>query len=125
MSNTVSQIKFGTDGWRAIIADTYTLENVKILAQAVADYLGRGKKVAVGFDTRFMSDKFAQAAAVVLKSNDLDAILSDRPTPTPALSFAIKSRKLDLGIMITASHNPAEYNGFKIKNSSGGALARS
>jgi len=123
MSNAVSQIKFGTDGWRAIIADTYTLENVKILSQAVADYLGKGKKVAVGFDTRFMSNKFAQAAAVVLQSNGITVLLSDRPTPTPALSFVVKLRKLDLGIMITASHNPAEYNGFKIKNSSGGGAS--
>jgi len=124
MSNTASQIKFGTDGWRAIIADTYTLENVKILTQAVADYLGAGKKVAIGFDTRFMSEKFALACAIVFKSNNIDVILSDRPTPTPALSFAVKSLKLDLGIMITASHNPAEYNGFKIKNSSGGGASQ-
>jgi len=123
MCNDISQIKFGTDGWRAIIADTYTFENVKILTQAVADYLGSGKKVAIGFDTRFMSDKFAKCAAVVLKSNGIKVVLSDQPTPTPALSFAVKSRKLDLGIMITASHNPAEYNGFKIKNSSGGGAS--
>jgi len=120
MSNTASQIKFGTDGWRAIIADTYTLENVRILAQAVADYLGSGKKAAVGYDTRFMSANFAMAAAIVLKNNGIEVILSDQPTPTPALSFVVKSRKLDLGIMITASHNPAEYNGFKIKNAAGG-----
>lgn len=124
MSNTVSQIKFGTDGWRAIIADTYTLENVRILAQAVADYLGSGKKVAVGYDTRFMSAKFAEAAAIVLKNNGMEVILSDQPTPTPALSFIVKSRKLDLGIMITASHNPAEYNGFKIKNAAGGGASQ-
>lgn len=124
MSNTASQIKFGTDGWRAIIADTYTFENVKILSQAVADYLGSGKRVAVGYDTRFMSANFAEAASVVLKSNGIEAYLSDRPTPTPALSFAVKSLKLDLGIMITASHNPAEYNGFKIKNSSGGGASQ-
>jgi len=123
MNNIASQIKFGTDGWRAIIADTYTLENVKILSQAVADYAGPGKKLAIGFDTRFMSDKFALACAVVLKSNGIDVLLSDRPTPTPALSFAVKSRNLDLGIMITASHNPAEYNGFKIKNSAGGGAS--
>ncbi len=124
MSNTVSQIKFGTDGWRAIIADTYTLENVRVLSQAVADYLGSGKKVAVGYDTRFMSAKFAEAAAIVLKNNGMEVILSDRPTPTPALSFVVKSRKLDLGIMITASHNPAEYNGFKIKNAAGGGASQ-
>lgn len=124
MCNTVSQIKFGTDGWRAIIADTYTLENVKILTQGVADYLGSGKKVAVGYDTRFMSGKFAEAAALVLQNNGMEVVLSDRPTPTPALSFAVKSRKLDLGIMITASHNPAEYNGFKIKNAAGGGASQ-
>ena len=124
MGNAATQIKFGTDGWRAVIADTYTIENVKILTQAVADFLGSGKKVAVGYDTRFMSDKFAQAAAIVLKSNGLEVILSDQPIPTPALSFAVKSRKLDLGIMITASHNPAEYNGFKIKNAAGGGASQ-
>ena len=124
MSNAVSQIKFGTDGWRAIIADTYTLENVRILAQAVADYLGSGKKVAVGYDTRFMSGKFAEEAAIVLKNNGLEVTLSDRPTPTPALSFIVKLRKLDLGVMITASHNPAEYNGFKIKNAAGGGASQ-
>jgi phosphomannomutase len=124
MGNAAEQIKFGTDGWRAVIADTYTLENVKILSQAVADFLGSGKKIAVGFDTRFMSDKFALAAAVVFKSNGIEAVLSDRPIPTPALSFAVKSRKLDLGIMITASHNPAEYNGYKIKNAAGGGASQ-
>ncbi|MFA5275373.1 MAG: phosphoglucomutase/phosphomannomutase family protein [Candidatus Omnitrophota bacterium] len=116
-----AQIKFGTDGWRAVIADTYTFENLKIISQAVSDYAGSGKKIAVGFDTRFMSDKFAAITAEVLKNNAIKVVLSDRPIPTPALSFAVKSGKMDLGIMITASHNPAEYNGFKIKNSSGGA----
>lgn len=121
MSGTASVIKFGTDGWRAIIADTYTYENVRILTQAVADYLGKGKKVAIGYDTRFMSEKFAQAAAVVLGNNGIEVILSDCCLPTPALSLAVKENKCDLGIMITASHNPAEYNGFKIKMPSGGA----
>jgi phosphomannomutase len=121
MSETVSGIKFGTDGWRAIIADTYTYENVRILTQAVADYLGSGKKVAVGYDTRFMSGKFAQTAAEVLGNNGIKVILSDCCLPTPALSLAVKNNKCDLGIMITASHNPAEYNGFKIKMPSGGA----
>jgi len=118
-----AKIKFGTDGWRAVIADSYTFENLKKVAQAVADYAGQGKKIAVGFDTRFMSDKFAAITAEVFKNNGLACVLSDRPIPTPALSFAVKSRKMDLGIMITASHNPAEYNGFKIKNSSGGAAS--
>ncbi|MDD5166155.1 MAG: phosphoglucomutase/phosphomannomutase family protein [Candidatus Omnitrophica bacterium] len=116
-----SGIKFGTDGWRGIIADNYTFSNLKILAQAVADYLGSGKKVAIGFDTRFMSGDFAQIVANVLAANSLEVLLSDRPTPTPTLSFAVRERKFDLGVMITASHNPAAYNGFKIKMPSGGA----
>ena len=115
------EIKFGTDGWRGIIGDNYTFENLKILSQAVADYLGAGKKVAVGFDTRFMSGSFAEVAAEVLKSNGIEVLLSDRPIPTPALSLTVKSKKMDLGIMITASHNPAEYNGFKIKDPTGGS----
>ena len=121
MSGSATVIKFGTDGWRAIIADTYTYENVRILSQAVSDYLGSGKKVAVGYDTRFMSEKFAQAAAETLGNNGIEVILSDCFLPTPALSLAVKNNKCDLGIMITASHNPAEYNGFKIKLPSGGA----
>jgi phosphomannomutase len=115
------EIKFGTDGWRGVIADNYTYKNLKIVSQAVADYLGSGKTVAVGFDTRFMSGKFAAICAQVLRNNGIGVLLSDRPVPTPTLSFTVKTRKLDLGIMITASHNPAEYNGFKIKMPSGGA----
>lgn len=121
MSNLTDEIKFGTDGWRGIIGDNYTFKNLKILTQAVADYLGEGKKVAVGFDTRFMSDCFARITAEVLKNNGIEVVLSDRACPTPTLSFTVKSKKLDLGIMITASHNPPEYNGFKIKIPSGGA----
>ncbi|MDD4979694.1 MAG: phosphoglucomutase/phosphomannomutase family protein [Candidatus Omnitrophica bacterium] len=115
------EIKFGTDGWRGIIAKNYTFKNLKIVSQAVADYLGSGKDAAVGYDTRFMSADFAEAAAGVLENNGIKVLLSDRAVPTPALSFAVRSRKLDLGIMITASHNPAQYNGFKIKIPSGGA----
>jgi phosphomannomutase len=114
-------IKFGTDGWRGVIADNYTFKNLKIVSQAVADYLGAGKKAVVGFDTRFMSEVFAEIAAEVLKNNNIEVVLSDRPIPTPALSFCVKRKKMDLGVMITASHNPAEYNGFKIKTSSGAA----
>ncbi|MDD2752241.1 MAG: phosphoglucomutase/phosphomannomutase family protein [Candidatus Omnitrophica bacterium] len=118
-----AEIKFGTDGWRGIIADNYTFKNLKILSQAVADYVGPGKKIAVGFDTRFMSKNFAAIVAEVFKNNNLEVLLSDRAIPTPALSLTVKLRKFDLGIMITASHNPAEYNGFKIKNASGGAAS--
>ena len=115
------EIKFGTDGWRAIIADTYTFKNERILSQAVADYLGAGKRVVVGYDTRFMSGRFAEISAEVLSNNGIEVILSDRYILKREVSFAVKSRKLDLGIMITASHNPAEYNGFKIKDSTGGS----
>jgi len=117
----MSEIKFGTDGWRGVIGDNYTFRNLKVVSQAVADYLGGGKKVAVGYDTRFMSGQFAEIVAEVLGNNGIEVTLSDRATPTPALSFIVKNRKLDLGVMITASHNPAEYNGFKIKVASGGA----
>jgi phosphomannomutase len=116
-----NEIKFGTDGWRGVIAGDFTFQNLKIVSQAVADYLGPGKKVAVGYDTRFMSPDFAKIAAEVFRGNGMKVLLSDRPIPTPVLSFTVKSRILDLGIMITASHNPAEYNGFKIKMPSGGA----
>ena len=116
-----TEIKFGTDGWRAVIGQDYTFENLKIVSQAVADYLGSGKTIAVGFDTRFMSDRFAEVVSGIFRNNGIEVILSDRAIPTPALSFTVKNRRLDLGIMITASHNPCEYNGFKIKNSSGGA----
>jgi len=116
-----SEIKFGTDGWRAVIGDNYNFKNLRILAQATADYLREGKKIVIGFDTRFMSDKFAYVVAEVLSNNAIKTVLSDRPVPTPALSLAVKQLKADLGIMITASHNPAEYNGFKIKMPSGGA----
>lgn len=119
-----AEIKFGTDGWRGIIAQEFTVKNLKIVSQAVADYLGPGKKAAVGYDTRFMSGDFARITAEVLKNNVIEVILSDRPIPTPALSFAVRERKLDLGVMITASHNPAEYNGFKIKTTSGGAAGQ-
>ncbi len=121
-------IKFGTDGWRGVISDDFTFENVRRVAQAVAEYynqkLANGiyrPKVAVGFDTRFLSDKYAQIVGDVLIRNGIDVIVSEGPVPTPALSFAVKQRKLDAGVMITASHNPPEYNGIKIKNSLGGA----
>lgn len=117
------EIKFGTDGWRGVIAQNYTFKNLAVLSQAVADYAqaGKGKKIAVGYDTRFMSGRFARAVAEVLRNNGIRVTLSDRAIPTPALSFAVRTRKLDLGVMITASHNPPEYNGFKIKTPSGGA----
>lgn len=120
----MAEIKFGTDGWRAIIAEDYTFENLKIVSQAVADYAGKGKKIAVGYDTRFMSEDFARAVSRVLSANGIEVTLSNAAIPTPALSFAVKNRSLDLGVMITASHNPPQFNGFKIKTSTGGAAGQ-
>ena len=117
----MADIKFGTDGWRAIIGEDYTFDNLRIVGQAVADYFGPGKKAAVGYDSRFMSGRFAQLVSEVLSANGIEVLLSDRLIPTPTLSFTVKNRRLDFGVMITASHNPAEYNGFKLKASSGGA----
>jgi len=123
-----NEIKFGTDGWRGIISESFTFENVRRVAQAIADYYnqasaakGRAAKIAVGYDTRFLSDKYARAVSEVLADNGIEVSLSDRPLPTPALSFAVPHRKLTAGVMITASHNPAEYNGIKIKTAEGGA----
>jgi len=128
MSNLNPEIKFGTDGWRGIISDNFTFKNVKRVAQAIADYYSSVLrtpysvlKIAVGYDTRFLSKEFAQEVADVLSKNGIEVTLSDRPIPTPTLSFAVRKRRLTAGVMITASHNPAEYNGIKIKTSSGGA----
>ena len=118
-------IKFGTDGWRAVISDDFTFENVQRVARAVAGYYNdtqhAPRKIAIGYDTRFLSDKYAELVAKVFSQNGIESILSDRPIPTPTLSLAVKNKKLTAGIMITASHNPAAYNGIKIKNATGGA----
>lgn len=119
-----NEIKFGTDGWRGIISDNFTFDNVKRAAQAIADYYSvteKRPKMAVGYDTRFLSDKYAQIVSEVLAKNGVDVILSDRPIPSPMLSFTVSHRGLTSGVMITASHNPAEYNGIKIKTACGGA----
>lgn len=128
MCDVKTNIKFGTDGWRGVISDDFTFENLKRAAQAIADYYNRiphpasrNPQIAVGYDTRFLSDKYAEVVSAVLIQNGIDAELSFAAVPTPALSFAVKHTRQDAGIMITASHNPAEYNGLKLKNSEGGA----
>ncbi|MFA4984257.1 MAG: phosphoglucomutase/phosphomannomutase family protein [Candidatus Omnitrophota bacterium] len=126
MSSLKAEIKFGTDGWRAIISDTFTFKNVRRVAQAIADYYNAGRsrgkaRMAVGYDTRFLSDKYARLVSEVLADNGIEVILADNPVPTPMLSFAVKRKRLTAGVMITASHNPASYNGIKIKTASGGA----
>lgn len=126
----MSVIKFGTDGWRGIISDNFTFNNVRRVGFAIADYYNRKKplknkssgiKIAVGYDTRFLSATYARIIGEVLASKGIKVILSDRAVPTPALSFTVKLNKLSAGVMITASHNPAAYNGIKIKTDSGGA----
>lgn len=122
-------IKFGTDGWRAVISEDFTFDNVKKVAQAVADYIvkdtqglkARDNRVVIGYDTRFLSEKYAEIIACVFAANGVTTVLSDRPTPTPSVSFAIRKRGMIGGIMVTASHNPARYNGIKYKAYYGGS----
>ncbi len=116
-------IQFGTDGWRAIIGEAFTFDNVAQVAQAYASYLlsHQGRRVVVGYDTRFMADRFAHKAAEVLAANGLEVHLSKTYLPTPVLSFAVKHLEADGGVMLTASHNPPEYLGFKIKGPYGGS----
>jgi alpha-D-glucose phosphate-specific phosphoglucomutase len=116
-------IKFGTDGWRALIADQFTFENVRYVALGSAEYLNNTKdnsSVVIGYDTRFLSDKFAEEVAKVLASQGIKVFLADKIASTPQASYNTKFLGADLGIVITASHNPAEYSGFKVKGSFGG-----
>jgi phosphoglucomutase len=119
-------IRFGTSGWRAVIADEFTLANVRRAAAAIAQILlesDAAKRGAfVGYDTRFMSDRFAREAATVVASRGIPVWLSPAPVPTPAVAFAIVSGRRAGGINITASHNPPEYNGLKF-STAGGAPA--
>jgi alpha-D-glucose phosphate-specific phosphoglucomutase len=130
MSDIRSQIKFGTDGWRAIISDTFTFENVRIVAQAVADWVNKDnpefllKSASVGFDNRFLSAEYAEAVAEVFAANGIKAYLADTSLPTPTLSLGVVDLKNVCGIMITASHNPAKFNGIKIKTAQGGAASK-
>jgi phosphomannomutase len=120
-------IKFGTDGWRAVIAEDFTFQNVERVAQAAGDYWiehpvpSTEKRVVVGYDRRFLSDRFGTRTAEVLAGNGFEVILTPEPTPTPAVSFAVKARHAVGGVMITASHNPPVFNGFKLKSYFGGS----
>jgi phosphomannomutase len=129
----VAQIKFGTDGWRAVIAEDFTFANVARVAQATADFwkseisnsqseiFRRKPKVVVGYDRRFFSDRFAQTTAEVFAGNNFQVVLTPEPTPTPSVSFAVKQLHAVGGVMITASHNPPSFNGFKLKSYYGGS----
>lgn len=118
------KIAFGTDGWRAVIADDYTFENVRICAQAFADELKRDRPergCVIAYDNRFHSENFATTVGEVMAANGIKAIVTDRGTPTPVLSFTILDRGAAGGVIVTASHNPATYNGFKVRRDYGGA----
>ena len=126
--NELAQIKFGTDGWRAIIARDFTFANLERVAQAYAEYLKQQSPVAnqlvvIGFDRRFLSEQFARRAAEVIVGNGLGIALFQEPEPTPLISWAVKDLQAIGGIMITASHNPATFNGFKIKAPWGGSAS--
>jgi alpha-D-glucose phosphate-specific phosphoglucomutase len=125
-------IKFGTDGWRAVISDDFTFANVRLVAQAIAEVLhenaessgtrnGKQPRAIVGFDTRFLSDRYARAVAEVLAANGLCVSLAKADAPTPVVSFAIPTLGAVGGVMITASHNPPRYNGIKLKSAYGGS----
>ncbi|MFC1898900.1 phosphoglucomutase/phosphomannomutase family protein [Chloroflexota bacterium] len=120
---TDNPIKFGTDGWRGIIAEDFTFDNVRICAQAMADYLKRAdlskRGLVIGYDTRFASEDFAAATAEVIAGNDIKAYLCSKPTPTPIISYGVIHKHAGGAIIITASHNPGKWNGFKIKSEHG------
>ena len=121
-----NQIKFGTDGWRGVIAEDYTFDNVRRCAQGFASYLlSKGKQgqwVIVGHDKRFSSENFAAAVAEVLVGNGLKVYLTDGATPTPVIAYAVVDKKAAGAVNITASHNPPTDNGFKVRNETGGAI---
>lgn len=122
----VTPIVFGTDGWRGRIADVYTYASVRQCAQGFATYLhetkGTDRPVVVGYDQRFASEHFAAAAAEVLAGNGLGVLLTDGATPTPAISFSVLDRQACGAVNITASHNPPDDNGFKVRDHRGGAI---
>ena len=128
-------IHFGTDGWRAVISDTFTFHNLRMVSQAIADTVSTDtwndgqpvslqpseRKMVVGFDTRFLSDRYATEVARVLAANGISVYLTQADVPTPATSFAVKNLSAIGGVMITASHNAPRYNGVKLKASYGGS----
>jgi len=118
------RIKFGTSGWRGVIADDFTFNSVRVVTQAIADHLTaqglKEKGVVVGYDTRFLSERFAAEAVKVLAATGIRSFLSSRDVPTPAVAFDIIRRRAAGGINFTASHNPPEYNGLKFSPSWGG-----
>src|SRR5579864_4088967 len=121
----LTPIKFGTDGWRGIIADDFTFENVRRVAGAIAAYVLKHEDarhgVIVGYDTRFTSPHAARVAAEVLAGAGVPVKLANDYTPTPAISFAVKQRGAAGGVVVTSSHNPWNWNGMKFKGKFGGS----
>jgi phosphomannomutase len=119
----MAAIKFGTDGWRGVIAEDFTFANARIVARAIARYVVRcedaRKGVIIGYDHRFASDGIAAAAAEVISASGTPVFLADKPCPTPAVSLLVRQRGAAGGLMITASHNPYQWNGIKYKASYG------
>lgn len=130
-------INFGTDGWRAVISDTFTFDNLRMVSQAIADALASDtwnndtilvpppdpRKVIIGFDTRFLSDRYALEVARVMAANGYTILLCQADAPTPAISFTVRDLNAQGGIMITASHNAPRYNGVKLKAAFGGSAS--
>src|SRR5438128_2237769 len=122
-SEAVTEIRFGTDGWRGVIAEDFTFANASIVAHAIARYVVRGedarKGMIVGYDHRYASDRIAAAVAEVISASGTPVWLADKPCPTPTISFLVKHQNAAGGIVITASHNPYRWNGIKYKASYG------
>src|SRR3954471_10264214 len=118
-----SPIKFGTSGWRGLIADDFTFANVRLAVTAIADHVNSKKKnptILVGYDTRFYSEEFSQLAVQILRQHQIRTLLCETFTPTPAIAYEITRRKLDGAVNFTASHNPAQYHGLKFSSSDAG-----
>ncbi len=120
------KIKFGTDGWRAVIAEDYTFDNLRRCAQGFSNFLLEkglsGKWIVVGYDQRFHSENFAKAVVEVFTANNLNVYLTDKATPTPVISFSVIDLQAVGAVNITASHNPPTDNGFKVRDENGGAI---
>jgi phosphoglucomutase len=120
---TASPIKFGTSGWRGLIADDFTFANVRLALTAIADHINAKKKnatVLIGYDTRFYSEEFSQLAVEILQQNGIHTLFCETFTPTPAIAYEIIRRKLDGAVNFTASHNPAQYHGLKFSSADAG-----
>ncbi len=120
-------VRFGTDGWRAVISENFTFANLRLVAQAIADFIleqeSERPSAVIGFDTRFLSDRYAAEVARIMTANNIDAWLARADTPTPAISYAVVNKKATAGIMLTASHNAPRYNGVKLKAHYGGSAS--